>query len=61
MLKLLQMLGYLRIKQASLIGDRATWGKLRQLGFHTTSVTSVQVVVAESNVVAGLDADSGTI
>ena len=36
-------------------------GKVRQLGFRTTSVTSVLVVVTESNVVAGLDADSGTI
>ena len=36
-------------------------GKVNQLGFHTTSVTSVLVVVTESNVVAGLDADSGTI
>ena len=36
-------------------------GKVRQLGFHSTSITSVLVVITESNVVAGLDADSGTI
>jgi len=36
-------------------------GKVRQLGFHTTSITSVLVVITESNAVAGLDADSGTI
>jgi len=36
-------------------------GKVKQLGFHSTSKTSVLVVTTESNVVAGLDADSGTI
>jgi len=36
-------------------------GQVRHLGFHTTSVTSVLVVATDSNVVAGLDADSGAI
>jgi len=36
-------------------------GHVRQLGFHTNSVTSMLVVATDSNVVAGLDADSGAI
>jgi len=34
-------------------------GKVFRLGYHSTSITSVLVVATESNVVAGLDADSG--
>jgi len=36
-------------------------GKVTHLGFHSSGVTSVLVVATESNVVAGLDADSGAI
>jgi len=36
-------------------------GKIKELGFHTSSVNSVIVAITERNVVAGLDADSGSI